>query len=374
MSRDHLTLQRKSQDEHTDHGFRLPPKQAPEAMSKKRRRESASIDTQLVEIYEDLANENEEIRLKAASSLLAKVSPEKSPSREQLSEILTRLTRGLCSGRKAARLGFSVALTEYLVQTRGSDGAPQLDVQEVIDVLKKQTVAVGDASGNACLTFLVHRFRKLTTIQEARDHDYGRLFGAEAIIKSGIIFRAGASIDCWKQILDLILELAKKRTWLRRECGWVLYKTVELLDKPGDFAYMLLKKFSEHGLSKTPEGLATWLEALSAGSRFELPDGVWYQNDPLHPKNKESLANLLKQSTPTKSDQQDDVDRVSQTGNWSPSLHFAWDVVIANLLGQENAQYAEHEKYVKHVTFEDFWRDVVDGMSPLDWISTSANV
>ena len=125
-------------------------------MSKKRQRDPATIDTQLVEIYDDLANESEDIRLKAAHSLLSKVSPEDTPTKERLLEILTRLIRGLCSPRKAARLGFSVALTEFLVQTQGKpekDLPAQLDVQEVIEILKKQTVAGGNVSGNVLLPF-----------------------------------------------------------------------------------------------------------------------------------------------------------------------------------------------------------------------------
>ena len=130
------------------------PAGLPEIMSRKRRRDPANIDTQLVEIYDDLANEDEDIRLKAASSLLFKASPENAPTKDQLLEILTRLIRGLCSARKAARLGFSVALTEFLVQTQGNPAenvSPQLDMQEVIETLKKQTAAVGDVSGNVIL-------------------------------------------------------------------------------------------------------------------------------------------------------------------------------------------------------------------------------
>lgn len=120
-------------------------------MSKKRRRDTATVDTQLVEIYEDLANESEEIRLKAAGSLLSKVSSENPLSKDGLLEYLTRLIRGLCSSRKAARLGFSVALTELLVQILGrpqKEVPSQLGVEEFIDLLKNLTVAAGKVSGN----------------------------------------------------------------------------------------------------------------------------------------------------------------------------------------------------------------------------------
>lgn len=119
-------------------------------MSKKRRREQSSIDVQLVEIYEDLANQNEEIRLKAAHAFLTKFSPDNRQSSDRLAEAVRRLLRGLCSGRKAARLGFSIALTELLSQRWGEpsvSGADELRLSDLIDVLIKQTETSGKVSG-----------------------------------------------------------------------------------------------------------------------------------------------------------------------------------------------------------------------------------
>jgi DNA polymerase phi len=115
-------------------------------MSKKRPREIKAIDTQLIEIYEDLANEDEEVRLKAAYTLLSQFSANASLDQNKI--ILKRLFRGLCSGRKAARLGFSVALTELLSQVF----LPYIDEQkieapEIIDLLESQTAVDGSASG-----------------------------------------------------------------------------------------------------------------------------------------------------------------------------------------------------------------------------------
>lgn len=132
--------------------FHDAPKVHSNTMSKKRRREQPpSGDTQLVEIYEDLANENEEVRLKAAQSLLSRFSPGSSPTSEDVLKTLKRLIRGLCSGRKAARLGFSVALTELLIQLLGpvKKDAPSLDlsIPELIGLLKDQTHIGGKVSG-----------------------------------------------------------------------------------------------------------------------------------------------------------------------------------------------------------------------------------
>lgn len=128
-------------------------------MSKKRPREVVAPDTRLIEIYEDLANEDEEIRLKAAYALLSQFST-KDATIEQQKTILKRLFRGLCSGRKAARLGFSVALTEFLSQVF----LPYIDEQkikasEIIDLLEAQTAVEGSTSGqvSSCCAICVSK-------------------------------------------------------------------------------------------------------------------------------------------------------------------------------------------------------------------------
>ena len=121
-------------------------------MSKKRPREAQAVDTQLTEIYEDLANDNEEIRLKATHALLVKLSPESGLTEEQLKEVLRRLIRGLCSGRKGARLGFSIALTELQSRLFGANAsrAPPMSIAEFIQSLKKETEILENISGQVC--------------------------------------------------------------------------------------------------------------------------------------------------------------------------------------------------------------------------------
>jgi len=334
-------------------------------MSKKRHWDPSTIDTRLVEIYEDLTNESEVMRLKAAASLLSKFSPEKSPTKDQILGVLTRLIRGLCSSRKAARLGFSIALTEFLVQTHGrpeKDVQPQLDTEEAIETLKKETIAQGDASGNVLLAFFSTWI--LIGLQEAKNHDFGRLFGAEAVIKSGVLFRPNASIKLWTQILDLILELGKKRTWLRTECGWVLYKVIEILGRHNDYVQLLVDKIFEHGLAKTPEGVAIWLRAQSMAPSVRFPEGLWHANNPLHRKELKNLANVLKQGPSTKLGQAIEAEIVNQKANLSPDLHFAWEVVISQVLNAQHSAASKLQKKTKIPSFHEFWNEAVDGMFP----------
>lgn len=119
--------------------------------SKKRRREPLSVDAKQVEIYDDLANEKDEIRLKAAGALVSQFTPDKTPAHEQIQKALQRLFRGICSSRKAARIGFSIALTEVLSQVFASaKDSSELTVSSVLGTWESQSNASGSESGQVC--------------------------------------------------------------------------------------------------------------------------------------------------------------------------------------------------------------------------------
>lgn len=126
---------------------------------KKRSREVLAVDTQLVEIYDDLANLDGAIRLKAARNLLTQFVSGGRADGDRLNEMLRRLIKGLCSGRKAARLGFSIALTEFLTELLGTK-RPEVpcfqDVSGVIRVLNEQTNVTGNVSGQVSLRWIVY--------------------------------------------------------------------------------------------------------------------------------------------------------------------------------------------------------------------------
>lgn len=115
----------------------------------KRRREPYNVDTKMVEIYDDLANEKDEIRLKAAGALVSQFTPDKKPTQDQIQRALQRLFRGICSSRKAARIGFSIALTEVLTQVFFPE-QPDLTVSKVLDTLESQSNAAGSETGQVC--------------------------------------------------------------------------------------------------------------------------------------------------------------------------------------------------------------------------------
>ncbi|KAI9808923.1 MAG: DNA-directed DNA polymerase [Pycnora praestabilis] len=318
-------------------------------MSKKRRREVANIDVQLIEIYEDLASFNEDIRLKAAIALVSKLSPDHDPSSQDIEKALNRLIKGLSSGRKAARVGFSIALTELLAQLLGPDRktAPEgsITIEKLLEVLKSQTHPVGSIPG-----------------QEERDHHFGRLFGAEAIIKSSILFQSLAPSVHWSRILDLILELAKKKPWLREECGWIIYGGLQFLSTKFTnqaYAQVVIDKLVSHGLVKTPEGVAIWLSIQTLFPTVRLPMEMWRHEDPLNAKETTTLAKVLKEaSTPRDVQNGEDVHGL-QKGMWNSKLHFAWDVVLAELYGRQ-ALTGGNSARSQRMNFADFWNEVVD--------------
>ncbi|KAF3484407.1 DNA polymerase V [Arthroderma uncinatum] len=324
---------------------------------KKRRRERVNVDVKLVEIYDDLSNENDEIRLKAASDLLSRLMPDANPAPEDIEKALLRLFRGLCSSRKAARLGFSIALTELLSMLFGqSDGDEKkvqsgLDVSKTIDLLESNTNTTSSESG-----------------QEEKDRHFGRLFGAEAILKSSILYQPGVEFENWTRLVSLVFELANKKSWLREECGYIIFYAVRdagARNRGSKYVDSVLAALCQNNLAKTPEGVAIWIAAmeLSLSLAIVFPSGVWSHDNPLNTREKASLAKIMKESSEHNVPNGEDA-KVKSSGVWNPRLPFAWDPILAKLYttSTEIPQGEGKGKKSKatQLTFADFWTEVVD--------------
>ncbi len=117
----------------------------------KRRRQLNDKVQNLSNVYENLAAESDDIRLEAATEFLMRFSPENKPTAKDVEAALGRLIQGLCSQRKAARVGFSLTLTELLRQIFASrenniEGL-DLDVSSVIKTVEQKTKFHGNVSG-----------------------------------------------------------------------------------------------------------------------------------------------------------------------------------------------------------------------------------
>ena len=183
------------------------------------------------------------------------------------------------------------------------------------------------------------------------------------MIKSGVLFSPDPKNDSWSHILDHVFELAKKKAWLREECGWILYKSIQNIKTKtrGEiYAQKLVDKFIENGLAKSPEGVATWLGVQSAFPTVSLPTSVWQYQNPLHRKEKAALSKILKDASTSGAPKGEANSKVAQNSTWSPNLHFAWDVVLSSFLQPDIVTQA---KNTEAIDFTDFWTEAVDSKS-----------
>ena len=202
-------------------------------------------------------------------------------------------------------------------------------------------------------------------MQEERDHQFGRLFGAESIIKSGILFQPSNGLEAWSNILDILCDLAKKKAWLREECGFILFNSIQLLkSKDPKYAQLMIDKMLANGFAKTSQGAALWIGVQATFPSIELPGGVWHHEDPLSRKETSRLAKILVETPGSNSPQDGPEPEATSKGTWTTKLPFAWDVVLADLLDDQPSRQQKNAKTVKRSKFADFWKDGINSKSP----------
>ena len=198
---------------------------------------------------------------------------------------------------------------------------------------------------------------EVVDLQEDRDHQLGRLFGADAIIKSGILFQDNTGIQVWNRVLDILFELAKKKGWLREQCGFILYQAV-LGFKPDNhvphLAQSLIDKLYSSKLAKSPEGIALWVTTQSKFSSVRFPRSVWRHDNPLDEDEVNALASILNESA-------GDTDQTGQRSSWSSNVHFAWSVIFGVLTSNPWVGTGKERHGPKQVSLCEFWSKCVDG-------------
>jgi DNA polymerase phi len=290
------------------------------------------------ELYDLLSSIDENDRKAASdrivSTLLGADGEEGAPEPVLERHVCKRLIRGLASSRKAARVGFSLALTEILQQLFGPKNLaestyPGLTFEKLWDVYLESTAPIGGVAA-----------------QEERDHAFGRLFGMYAFVRSTALFNEPSR---WEPALDILLELGQEKAWMRSQCGFTIVEAMRQMDK--DLTKSTLKRIAEKGQAKTPEGVAIW---LAASSRFPaLKVQPWG-----HPLANESLATLtavLKESYNLAKEEGEEAQANKQAG-WTRDPHFVWDLILRYYGLDELASVAD---------FERFWTTVVDGKNVL---------
>ena len=182
------------------------------------------------------------------------------------------------------------------------------------------------------------------------------------MVKSGILFEPAGTTGAWSHILDVVFHLARRRSSLREECGWILYSAVLALSsksQSNSYVQLIIDKLHETGLEKTPEGLAIWIAIQSAAPTAITPKGTWHNDDPLDRSEKTKIANILKEASTSDVDQASTISKASQKGNWTPKLHFVWDVILSQL---QVPEHTEHVGALKRLSFEEFWGECVDSL------------
>ncbi|KAL9113627.1 MAG: hypothetical protein Q9227_002365 [Pyrenula ochraceoflavens] len=311
----------------------------------KRRRERPDVDAELIEIYEDLTNTDEDVRLSATRHLLSKITRADSSVKDTVRNVLTRLFKGLGSGRKAARVGFSVALAEILsILFTTPKISHNITIEDVLEIFKTQTESESRISG-----------------QDERDHAFGKLFGASSIIQSHMLLAESASSEDHENLIQFICELASQKTWLREACGSVL---LDYLGSTGSAhqkcAEHLLEILASRKTIRTPEGVAIWLQTQSQYPSARLPPKVWKDNDPLLLVNRSLLAEVLRDAQPKT--EEENVSNESQGKRvWSPQLHFVWDYVLrAQDCDKSKLSPAASTAMLDRMSFSAFWEESVE--------------
>ena len=287
------------------------------------------------ELYELLVNEDEATRVKAAACIVGSLLNGAGSSAAAVQRHLeNRLFRGLASGRKAARLGFSLAITGILEKLFSpslvGEEYSHLTFETILEFLQQSTAPQQGSSK-----------------QEERDYFFGQLFGIECFINAGNLFTKDA--ERWSRLLDLTLALAQKKSWIRSHCGWLIVQAVHAMDRKQVKA--TLKRIADDPLCQTSEGLAIWLVATD---RFDdLSVKPW--KSPLERDNLKKVAAVLKeQALKDPEEKQESLPGSRQQANWTSQLHFVWDFIASYYVKNSNRKTWATE-------FENFWQTAVEG-------------
>lgn len=168
-------------------------------------------------------------------------------------------------------------------------------------------------------------------------------------------------VEAWTTILNIVYDLAKKKPWLRDECGFILFKSIRTLKgKDLKYAQLLVETLLAKGLSKTAQGVAIWIGVHAEFPTTDLPHGVWRHEDPLNRKETSRLAKILMEA-PTATSPENSLElETTAKGAWTTKLQFAWDVILAELMAVQPQGPQKNTRFAKRVKFSDFWKECID--------------
>jgi DNA polymerase phi len=171
---------------------------------------------------------------------------------------------------------------------------------------------------------------------DERDGLFARLFGLTALVQSGALFRGDAEV--FGQVMDALVELGRKKLYLRESAWWAIVQACDLLVASG-------VEWERAGIDKLASLLeGTWnQDKLALALRLDRATTLDWATVSSHAlkgpilghQNHAFLARILR-------DAEDE-------SAWKPQLHHVWTLIFERL---DN--------------FVDFFRVVVDGESSVE--------
>lgn len=317
---------------------------------------------QLAKMLDSLSSHNPATRTQAARELTVSCAEQTftfsetatSEEANYLKTVILRLIRGLCSSRKAARMGFYMALTELCREKLPTNpGGIKLVMLEI----EKETDTSKASSG-----------------QEKRDFQIGRVSALSSIFHSEVLFDSGHKSafealviepnESFKMAVAGLVDVAKNVPWLREECGLTLCQTVRLLAKGNHkpfYVTQILDSLKAAELLKTPQGIAIWLEVMSLAPAANLPKKIWHKFDPLSRTEVATLSTILRQtSEPSLAVEEGAATVPSASGARQHTPSFAWDTILQALVVRSAKGRDLALAEARSSMFGHFWNEVVD--------------
>ncbi|GAA5941137.1 uncharacterized protein JCM15063_000657 [Sporobolomyces koalae] len=319
----------------------------------------------ILPLFPLLASHDQTTRLDASLSLLDSLPlPTPPPHDPDTPYALKRLIAGLASSNESARQGFAVALAQLL--------------STLPDDLAARVLPQFEESTNTSRSGLDPR--------EERDLLFAKLVGSHAFVRSGILVRpeglAANRGESWKQIVQGLVSLANKKSWIREPSYWVICQAIDsLIRAPGsdwkqdtiDWAVQrLINDAREKAKGWGPDKVAVvlTLEAHQIDADYKtilaptFPSGSLLSRSSL-PSLAQALRGALQSasnpfgaSSSSKTPRQGSnaVKTSKNSGAPAPGQnpHFVWNLILDNYFS------ADAKPQEGRASWDDFWKVCVD--------------
>lgn len=321
------------------------------------------------DLFYKIASDLPEERLESVIALIKDLNLLELPQgNQEWSYVVNRLVKGLTSDRSSARLGFSLCLTEVLNLALVKKPECLQNIDMYLNLIVEGVEQVDD--------------KKIKKGKDERSILFGKLFGLQILLSEPVFTKIFLHNDAnsinFKFIdtfLDMLIDLAKRKNWIQEPTLFTIFQLVEKLTPSIDsnFIQLLLSKFDDNNLTMTCEGLAIYLflwknDFNLTNLDIQFNNLHWKNNNPFAKGNLPSLMNVLKNASVETNDSTNSSSKVNT--NWSPRLHFVWDILLYSLFNtihepalkksKKNNKSKSKISQKDYIEFPEFWQSIVD--------------